>query len=295
MQFKPNEKVKTRWLTELKLQAVRATMFRVVFIYMGIMFFASISVASNDEDLLSSTSRAAMSPFAIALKHAGWSGGPHLINAFIFTATFSATNSSIYIGSRTLYALADLGRAPKFLLKTFFGGVPVYAAIATNLVGLLALVNAASGAAKTFSYLISLSGAATFIAWGGIGVTHLRFRRAWQLQGHTPEELPFRAFLYPYGAYFISVLNIFLLFIQGYGTLLTPWHPVDFVFSYLVIVLFLFIFVFWKVYKKSKLVDLSVVDLQYGRRQFLSSDSEDEEKPSLFTRAIRSVKNKAGS
>lgn len=268
-------------------------MFRVIFIYMGLMFFASISVASDNETLLSSGSKSALSPFAIALKNAGWNGGPHLINAFIFTATFSATNSSIYIGSRTLYALADLGRAPKVFLKTMFGGVPIYAAIATNLVGLLALVNAASGAGQTFNYLVSLSGAATFIAWAGIDVTHLRFRRAWHLQGHTAEELPFKALLYPYGAYFITVLNIFLLFIQGYGSLLTPWHPVDFVFSYLVIVLFLFIFLFWKFFKKSKLVNLREVDLVYGQRQFLSSDSEDEEKPSFFTRVIRSVKNKA--
>lgn len=130
------------------------------------VFFASIMVLSNDPHLLSANSNTGMSPFSIALQNAGWQAGPHLINAFIFTASFSAINSSIYIASRTLYSLADLGRAPNFLLKTTSKGVPTYAAIVSNFVGLLALINAAAGAGKIFEYIVAVSGSATFIAWG---------------------------------------------------------------------------------------------------------------------------------
>jgi amino acid transporter len=82
------------------------------FIYISIVHFASILVAfvaSNNENLLSGNSRGAMSPFGITLKNAGWRGGADLINAFIFKDIFFATNVSVYLGSRTLYALADLG------------------------------------------------------------------------------------------------------------------------------------------------------------------------------------------
>ena len=255
-------------------------------------FFASISVASDDPELLSASSNTGLSPYSIALKHAGWSAGPDLINVFIFTATFSATNSSIYIASRTLYSLADLRRAPKFLKKTGFKGVPVYAAAISNAVGLLALINVASGAGAVFTYIVSLSGAATFVAWACIGITHLRFRRAWRLQGHTVDELPFRAFLYPWGAYFVAGLNLFLLIIQGYGTLLTPWKPVEFVFAYVIIVLFVLILVGWKLYHKTRLVNLAEVDLHYGQRIHLAPVDEPEDGPSMLARAARSVGNR---
>jgi yeast amino acid transporter len=264
----------------------------VVFIYWGMIFFAGISAASDDNSLLSPTSNAGMSPFAIALKNAGWSHGPDLINVFIFTATFSAINSSIYISSRTLYALADLGRAPKFLLWTPFRGVPVWSAVVSNLVGLLALINIASGAGKVFSYIISLSGAATFIAWACIGITHLRFRRAWHLQGNTAADLPFKSLWYPYGAYFVTFLNLFLLLIQGYENFITPWKPVDFVFSYIVIVLFVVLLVGWKLWHRTKLVNLAEVDLSYGRRTYLGGADEREEEASVFTRVARSVGNR---
>jgi len=266
-------------------------MFRIIFIYIGMAFFASILVASNDPNLQDGESRGAMSPFAIALNHAGWDGGADLINVFIFTAIFSATNSSVYTGSRTLFALADMGRAPKFLVKTHFGGVPVYAALVTNAVGLVALINIASGAGKVFGYLISLTGSAAFIAWACIGITHLRFRRAWRLQGHSADELPFKAWLYPYGTIFATILNTFLLFVQGYGTLISPWRPVDFVFSYITIVLFLTLVISWKIYHKTTLIDLKEVDLQYGQRSFLGGQDESEERPSFLRRCARAVSN----
>lgn len=230
--------------------------------------------------------------FAIALKHAGWNGGGHLMNTFIFTAIFSLGPASIYIGSRTLFSLAELGRAPKVLLQTGPNGAPIYAVIAPNIVGLLPLINAASGAAKAFSDLVSMAGGAAFIAWACIGITHVCFRKAWRVQGHSVEELPFRAFIYPWGAYFVCVVNIFLVFLSGYATLLTPWPPVDFVFSYLVIPIFAFIVLFWKFYKKTQLVDLREVDLHHARRHSLDNHDESGDGTTRFSKAVRSMSNR---
>jgi amino acid transporter len=88
------------------------------------------------------------------------------------------------------------------------------------------------------------------------------------------------------------VSNFFLLFIQGYGSLLTPWHPVKFVFSYIIFVIFLVLMIFWKFYKKTKIVDLRTVDLLADRREYLGNEQEDVEKPSVFMRAIREVANR---
>jgi amino acid transporter len=183
--------------------------------------------------------------------------------------------------------LAQLGRAPKIFAKTTSKGVPIYAVIISNTLGLIALINQGAGAGQVFTYLVTISGSATFIAWAFIGITHLRFRRAWKLQGKSPTELPFQAMWYPYGTLFVVVLNLFLVIIQGYSTLLTPVQPVAFVFNYIVLVLFVILFSFWKLFMKTKLVDLREVDLMKDRRDALGV--EEPEKPSAFKKAVRFV------
>jgi amino acid transporter len=82
-------------------RAVRQTTFRIIFVYFFIALFYGITVPSDDESL-SRQSGTLKSPISIALVRAGWEGGPHLVNAFILLTCLSASNSSIYIGSRTL-------------------------------------------------------------------------------------------------------------------------------------------------------------------------------------------------
>ncbi|KAH8695305.1 amino acid permease [Talaromyces proteolyticus] len=273
-------------------KAIRNTFFRILIIFLGLVFFASIIVPSNDPGFVTATSKSASSPYSLALQHAGWEAAPNLINTFIFTAVFSSINSSNYIASRTLLSLAQLGRAPRIFAKTTSRGVPIYAVIVTNTLGLIALINTGAGAGPVFTYLVTISGSATFIAWAFIGITHLRFRRAWKLQGRLPEDLPFRAWLYPWGTLFVVALNLFLVFIQGYSTLLTPWQPVAFVFNYIILVLFFGLWMFWKFWKKCKFVDLRKVDLNKDRRDVLDDTVEDEEvrKVSLFKRAVGLVR-----
>jgi amino acid transporter len=259
---------------------------------MGLVFFSSIICSSNSPQLLNATTKSGSSPFTIALVNAGWDGAGNLVNAVILISLLSSANSSIYIASRTLLSLAKLGRAPKFFAVTTENGVPIRAIVFSNLFGLISLLNASAGAGQVFTYLVDISGAATFIAWAFIGITHIRFRRAYVRQGLPLEDLPFKALLYPYGAYFVAFINIFLLLISGYTTLLHPFQAVNFVFSYVVIPIFLGLYVFWKFYKRTKFVNLLNIDLVSGRRQFLVVQGVGEEKTegkvlSILTQAKR--------
>lgn len=83
----------------------------------------------------------------------------------------------------------------------------MYAAVASNALGLIALSTISSGGGKVFGYLVNIIGAGGLITWSIVGITHLRFRKAWRLQGHSPEELPFRAFMFPYGAWIVAIFN----------------------------------------------------------------------------------------
>ena len=190
-----------------------------------------------------------------------------LVNAVILVAILSAVNSGIFICSRNLVSLARNGQAPKIFAKTTGNGVPVNAIIFSNFWGLVALLNQSAGAGKIFTYLVSISGSATFIAWATIGIIHIRMRRAWSVQGLPLEDLQFRAWLFPYGAWFVVIINVFLVLISGYASFIDGFDAVTFVVNYCVLVVFCVLFVFWKLHKKTKWVTLSGIDLYKGRRE----------------------------
>ncbi|KAI1472907.1 amino acid permease/ SLC12A domain-containing protein [Daldinia caldariorum] len=250
-------------------KAIRQTFWRILIIFLGLVFFAGIIVPYNDSSLLTATSKSAQSPWTVALVHAGWAGGGNLVNVVMITAQLSSVNSAIYVASRSLVALAANGRAPALFARTTANGVPVNAIVFSNLLGLLALLNVAATPGKVFSYLVSISGAATFIAWAFIGVTHVRLRRAWALQGRGLDELPYRASLYPYGAWLVVVLNLFLVFVSGYEVFVGGFAAVDFVFSYVVVAIFAVLYFGWKLVKKTTVVKLAEADLVTGRRDYL--------------------------
>ncbi|KAI3324156.1 amino acid permease/ SLC12A domain-containing protein [Xylariaceae sp. AK1471] len=265
--------------------AIRQTFWRILVIFIGLVFFAGIIVPYDSPDLLTGTSKTALSPWTIALVNAGWGGAGNLLNVVMITAQFSSVNSAIYVASRSLVALAHQGRAPRFFAKTTKNGIPVRAIVFSNTLGLLALLNIASSPGKVFGYLVSISGAATFVAWAFIGITHLRIRKAWVLQGYGVDELPYKALFYPYGTWFVVLLNLFLVFISGYSVFIRGFAAVDFVFDYIVLVIFTLLYVFWKLLKGTKIVSLREVDLVTGRREYLSgsltnSDGEGTEKRS---------------
>ncbi len=247
-------------------------------IFIGLMFFASIIVPSNSPGLLSAKTKSGQSPWTIALVQAGWPGAGNLLNVVMVTALLSSVNSSLFIVSRTLVSLAKLGRAPKFFAKTTKNGVPVNAILFSNLLGLLSLMNITAGAGQVFTYLVDISGCATFIAWGFIGVTHIRMRKAYVAQGYDLKDLPFRAWLYPYGAIWVVFFNFFMVIISGYTTVIPPFQAVNFVFSYLVVPIFIGLYIFWKVFKRTKWVPLLEMDLLTGRREDLVPFTEEEVK-----------------
>lgn len=65
----------------------------------------------------------------------------HVVNACILVFVFSASNSDLYIASRTLYGLACEGKAPKIFAKTDKRGVPIYALGASAMFACLAYLN----------------------------------------------------------------------------------------------------------------------------------------------------------
>lgn len=206
-------------------------------------FFAGIIVPYDNPQLLTAKSRTGLSPWTIAFQNAGVPEMGNVVNVVMITAELSSLNSFLYVASRTLRRLATARQssdgseipgsrmAPKFFAKTTSNGTPVVALVLSNALGLISILNYKSGPGQVFDYLISISGSATFIAWAVIGVIHLRFRRAWKVQGHETEDLPFRAMLYPYGTIWVIFINIFIVIIAGYSNFIGGFDAVGFVVS----------------------------------------------------------------
>ncbi|KAJ1325779.1 General amino acid permease AGP3 [Microdochium nivale] len=248
--------------------AIRQVFWRILFIYMGAALFFGMTCPANAPQLTEGASRALLSPMTVAIQNAGFEGGVHLINAFILVTCISAINSSIYIASRTLLFMGQDRKAPKFLGWTSKGGVPVPAIVVANAFGALSLMNISTGAAQAYSYIVNLSGVSTFIVWGSISFTHIRFRKAWAAQGHSPSELPFQSMWYPYNAWFGLGANIVLALVQGWTTL-APFNAGRFVDAYILLVVFPLIYFGYKFAFKTRYWRIREIDLQHGRRRDL--------------------------
>ncbi|QKX55510.1 uncharacterized protein TRUGW13939_02603 [Talaromyces rugulosus] len=113
--------------------AFKTTYARFAFFFIGSALAVGLVVPYNDETLLailggsaSGSGTAAAPPYVIAMKNLGISVLPHITNALLVTSIFSAGNSYVYYGSRSLYSLSLQGQAPKFLRRCTKKGVPIY-------------------------------------------------------------------------------------------------------------------------------------------------------------------------
>jgi amino acid transporter len=202
-------------------RATRQVFWRIFFFYVVNLFILGLIIPSSSEVLLgSSGANTKASPFVLAIQMAGVKGLPSVFNAVITISVISVANSATYGSTRTLQALAAGGMAPKILGKVDGKGRPMPTIILQLLFGLLAFINEApSTGDKVFTWLLALSGIANFFLYGSICLAHIRFRKAWKLQGHTLDELPFKASFGTIGSYLCVFLNFVCLVASFYSSL----------------------------------------------------------------------------
>lgn len=128
----------------------------------------SILVASNDPDLLRALNKgikdAGASPFVSGIKKAGSQGLDHVVNAGILTSSWSAANSFLYAGSRSLYSMALDGQAPHILSRCR-NGVPYIAVLFTGGLTCVVYLGVSSGSATVFAWFLNLTTIGGYIAW----------------------------------------------------------------------------------------------------------------------------------
>ncbi|KAG5998988.1 hypothetical protein E4U54_002094, partial [Claviceps lovelessii] len=205
---------------------------------------------------------AASSPYVIAMNRLGIRVLPHIVNAMILTAAFSAGNSYVYCASRSLYGLALEGRAPRFLTRCTAHGVPMYCVGCVLLVALLAFLQLSQSASVVLDWLVSLVTASQLLNFGCVCTSYLCFYRALEAQGIRRDSLPYKAWLMPFAAYYALVAAFAMALVGGYAVFLPGrWSVSDFLFSYTMLAVFPILYVGYKVVRKTKIHEPKDVDL----------------------------------
>ncbi|KAH9827144.1 amino acid permease [Teratosphaeria destructans] len=246
--------------------AIKKTFYRILFFFVGTIFFIGLLVPYDNQELLSGETSAASSPLVIAAKLAGVKVLPSLINAVLLTVVLSAANSNVYSGSRILVGLAGEGSAFQFLLRTTSGGVPYVAVAFTAAFGLLGFMNESSSGGTVFTWLVNITGVAGFISWTCIGVSHIGFMRALKARGVSRDTLPYKAFWQPFMTWYGVGFNILIILTQGFTSFM-PWSTSDFFAAYISLILFVILYAGHKLWFRTGFVKAVEADLDTGRKE----------------------------
>ena len=173
-------------------RATQSVILRVATFFVGSMILLVCIVPWNDNEL-------GASPYVAAFKEMGIPYADHIMNAVVLTAVLSCLNSGLYTASRMLFVLAERKEAPERLVRVNGRGVPVWAILASTVIGVLSVIAAYTSPDTVFLFLLNSSGAVILFVYLLIALSQLVLRR------RTPdEELVVRMWLFP----FLTVVTI---------------------------------------------------------------------------------------
>lgn len=257
--------------------AIKQVFWRIATFYIASVLLIGTLVRYNDERLLSGSSDydAKASPFVISIQNAGIQVLPSVMNAVIMISVLSVGNSAIYGSSRTLAALAEQEQAPSIFRYIDRKGRPLAAILLASLLGALAFAAASTIQVELFNWLLALSGLSSIFTWGSICLAHIRFRRAWRVQGYSLDELGWQSPTGIWGSYVGFTMNALVLVAQfwtgfspvGYEQHDTKWLVKNFFQAYLTVPIVVLFFIVYKFWRRTKFVKLRDVDLFTGRRE----------------------------
>lgn len=236
------------------------------------MLIVGLIVRYDDIRLVGDSTDPSTSPFIIAIQDAGLEGLDSVMNVVILVSVLSVANASFFASSRVLAALADQGQAPRALRYIDRRGRPIAAVCLSALVGLLSYMGTGVRTDTILDWLVALSGLSSMISWASICLSHIRFRQAWKLKGHSVDELVYHSPVGVVGSWF-ALCALGLLVVAQIWVAIDPIDAindvrgrVEHVFSSLLTlpVVLVFYLVFKLTYK-TKWVSLDEIDVDTGR------------------------------
>ncbi|KAK4166267.1 putative amino-acid permease [Cladorrhinum sp. PSN259] len=253
--------------------AIKQVFWRITLFYILGLTFIGLLIPHDDESLLGNGSLIDVhaSPFVLVGKYANLKGFDSFMNVIILISVLSIGVSGVYGGSRTLTALAQQGYAPKIFTYIDRSGRPLMSVLFVLAFAPLAYINLSADGPTVFDWLLSLSGLAALFTWGSICLAHIRFRKAWLRQGHTLDEIPFKAVGGVWGSYLGLALNILVL-IATFYTSICPvgggYNDAEGFFKgYMAMPVVILFWVIGYLWKRSAWLRTDQIDVDTGRRE----------------------------
>ncbi|OJJ50183.1 hypothetical protein ASPZODRAFT_58491 [Penicilliopsis zonata CBS 506.65] len=257
--------------------AIKQVFWRITLFYILGLFFVGLLVSSDDPNLLNSPDAASnviddpnTSPFVLASKYAGLSGFADFMNVIILISVLSISMSAVYGGSRCLTGLSQRGHAPKIFNYIDRSGRPLVSTVFIIIWGFIAYIGLSAKDSTVFDWLEALSGLAALFTWGSICLCHIRFRKAWAHQGHSLDEIPFKAVGGIYGSYLGLALNILSMLAQLFTAIAPAGGGINgaygFFESYLALPVVIAFWIFGYVWKRQGWISIDKIDIDTDRR-----------------------------
>lgn len=239
-------------------RAIRLTFYRIMVFYVLSVFLLGMCVPYNDQSLAfanKASTSANASPFVVAIVNSGINVLPQIINAAILLFILSASNSDLYIATRTLYGMSVNGKAPKFFSKTNRMGVPYYALGFSSLFCALAYLNCSSSSATVFNYFVNVVSITGLLTWISILVTHIFFMKALKAQGiDRKRDLVYSAPFQPYGSWIALGFCCLIAIIKNFTAFVFKFDKTSFITGYIGIPYYLILLFGYKFVMKTKRV-----------------------------------------
>ena len=158
-------------------------------------------------------------------------------------------------------------------------GRPWYALVPTLVIGGgLAYLNVSNSGATVFGWFSNLTSLFTLFGWGMICLSHIRMRHAWKIQGRRVEDLPWRTWTWPWGAYwglFWCIVLIIAEFYLAVWPLGAPTTAQGFFSVYVSVPAIIVLYIGAKIYFRGRRwVDTAAIDLDTGRRFYRDEEIE---------------------
>ncbi|KAK9457342.1 amino acid permease-domain-containing protein [Dipodascopsis uninucleata] len=219
------------------------------------------------------------SPWIVALHNAGLCVGASIVACLFMFCAWSAGNSYLYASSRTLYALGIQGKVPAIFGLCTKQGIPYVAVLFTSGVAMTVfLVSFPNSTSISIYYWIrKLTSVPGTLVWAGMCLSYIRFYYGLRLRPDIVQRdmpsYPFRSPFQPYTAYF-GLIGCILLVIFNDMTIFVEFQWQYFVSSYISLLLFFVCFLGYKFWRRTRIVPLSQLELDLGRREMDQYEAE---------------------
>lgn len=146
----------------------------------------------------------------------------------------------------------------------------------TAFIGLITFATSFIPGKALFVVLTDLSGVAGFVTWGGICLSHYRFRKALKYQGRSIAQLPITTPFHPFGDIFGMIACVVIALIAGYSYFV-PADPVGLIGNYGGLIAVAILYIILKLRTKSKLIPISEIDIDSGRADYDTYEMENSD------------------